>query len=85
MLDKPVIVMNYGNDDLSDRYERRGVVAVVRNERELRSAVQKYLYDEKALRQLADGRRRHFDHFAGSFDGQNTRRVTERILHALKA
>ena len=81
LFDKPVIVLNYGGDDLSERYARRGVVAVATDKESLKSMIQNCLIDEKFLSQMAAARRKHFEYFAGPFDGQAAGRVTERILH----
>lgn len=81
MLDKPVITLNYGNDDLCDRYIRYGVVLMAADKQSLESAIQDCLAGGDAFAKMAAARRRHFEYFAGRFDGGASRRVAERISH----
>ncbi len=78
-LDKPVIVLNYGNDHLADVYEKKGVALVVRNKRELLEAVQQCLTAGPARQNIATARHKFLSYFVGAYDGCAADRVAEAI------
>jgi hypothetical protein len=80
MFEKPVIVLNYSTQDLTTPYDKLGMVELVRNKEELKQALDKCLFDEHYLSDLAQRRKTHYRYYAGLMDGKNTDRVCREIV-----
>lgn len=80
MLGKPVVVLNYGTQNLSTPcFERDGVIWHARNKEDLHQGLIKSLEDGGYLAEMERNRKDTFSFYAGAFDGLNRYRVTEAI------
>jgi hypothetical protein len=84
MLQKPVIVLNYGAQPLaSSHYEHLGMVWHARDTQGLREGLKKCLQSADYLTSLKDARSKSFRFFAGAFDGGAGARVAAEIRAAV--
>ncbi len=79
MLSKPVIVLNYGKNDLLADYARYPLIEEVRSKEQLRASIQRCLFDKNYLNDLAVRRDRFIEHYCYRMDGRNTERVADVI------
>ncbi len=83
LFEKPVIVLDYETDGMSEPYEKLGAARVVKNREELKRAIQDYLFSPDSLEALAKQRQALGNDLTGFADGGNTRRAAQLIQKSL--
>ncbi len=87
LYERPVVALDYAQDEALEPYRSSGLVEVVRGKDELKPAIHRCLYDPQYPAALRKALESSHAYFTGVWDGQATRRVAEYILkgiHALK-
>jgi len=77
---KPVVALDYADDDSLGPYLKSGLAVVVKDRHELHQAIRRCLYDPEYLKELEQARQKYYSHFAGQGDANGTQRAAEVLL-----
>jgi UDP-N-acetylglucosamine 2-epimerase len=81
-LDKPVILLNYPEDDITKPFTDRGVAKEATNYAGLKAAAESLLSGGPENARMAEARARSRKELIGEFDGNNSRRAARWIRNA---
>ncbi len=84
LLDKPIICLNFANEETKPVYVSSGVAIEVKNLDELIPAIKDALYNEEVRARLAEARKKFVYQHAYLQDGQASKRVADLIIQMIE-